>query len=161
MTCERTLIHAQLTLWIAPQNLQFTLLNFGYWMSAYKWRWRQNAVILDVLWFANHKRAHLSEFHLWVLPLVTWIDGFSQPGYCMLHSLEQIKNRTDLFSGFWERPVLRKQTLRFQKTMSIGFWNHDGCFLSTAASDNKRKRSWKQTVLFFIFLYTLLACNTT
>ena len=32
-------------------------------------------------------RAHLSEFHLWVLPLVTWIDGFSQPGYCMLHSL--------------------------------------------------------------------------
>ena len=23
--------------------------------------------------------------------------------------------------GFWERPVLRKQTLRFQKTMSIGF----------------------------------------
>ena len=103
----------------------------------------------------------LSEFHLWVLPLVFWIDGFSQPECCMLHSLGQIKNRTDLFSGFWERPVLRKQTLRFQKTMSIGFWNHDGCFLSTAASDNKRKRSWKQTVLFFIFLYTLLACNTT
>ena len=101
----------------------------------------------------------LSEFHLWVLPLVFWIDGFSQSGYCMPHSLGLIKNRTDLFSGFWERPVLRKQTLRFQKTMSIGFWNHDGCFLSTAASDNKRKRSWKQTVLFFIVLYTLLACN--
>ncbi len=62
-------------------------------------------------------RAHLPEFHLWVLLLVTWIDGFSQLGYCMLHSLGQIKNRTDLFSGFWERPVLRKQTLRFQKTM--------------------------------------------
>ena len=89
----------------------------GYGMSAYKGRWRQNAVILDVLWFANHKRAHLSEFHLWVLPLVFWIDGFSQPGYCMPHSLGQIKNRTDLFSGFWERPVLRKQTLRFQKPM--------------------------------------------
>ena len=103
----------------------------------------------------------LSEFHLWVLPLVFWIDGFSQSGYCMPHSLGLIKNRTDLFSGFLERPVLRKQTLRFQKTMSIGFWNHDGYFLSTAASDNKRKRSWKQTVLFFIFLYTLLACNTT
>ena len=29
----------------------------------------------------------LSEFHLWVLPLVTWIDGFPQPEYCMLHSL--------------------------------------------------------------------------
>ena len=101
----------------------------------------------------------LPEFHLWVLPLVTWIDGFSQLEYCMLHSLGLIKNRTDLFSGFWERPVLRKQPLRFQKTMLIGFWNHDGCFLSTAASDNKRKRSWKQTVLFFIFLYTLLACN--
>ena len=101
----------------------------------------------------------LSEFHLWVLPLVFWIDGFSQSGYCMPHSLGLIKNRTDLFSGFWERPVLRKQPLRFQKSMSIGFWNHDGCFLSTAASDNKRKRSWKQTVLFFIVLYTLLACN--
>ena len=59
----------------------------------------------------------LPEFHLWVLPLVTWIDGFPQPEYCMLHSLGLIKNRTDLFSGFWERPVLRKQTLRFQKTM--------------------------------------------
>ena len=49
----------------------------GYGMSAYKGRWRQNAVILDVLWFANHKRAHLPEFRLWVLPLVTWIVGFS------------------------------------------------------------------------------------
>ena len=27
MTCERTLIFAQFTLWIAPQNLQFTLWN--------------------------------------------------------------------------------------------------------------------------------------
>ena len=27
MTCERTLIFAQSTLWIAPQNLQFTLWN--------------------------------------------------------------------------------------------------------------------------------------
>ena len=59
----------------------------------------------------------MNECLYWVLPLVTWIDGFSQPGYCMLHSLGQIKNRTDLFSGFWERPVLRKQTLRFQKPM--------------------------------------------
>ena len=25
--------------------------------------------------------------YLWVLPLVTWSDGFSQPGCCMLHSL--------------------------------------------------------------------------
>ena len=55
--------------------------------------------------------------YLRVLPLVTWIDGFLQLGYCMLHSLGSIKNRTDLFSGFWERPVLRKQTLRFQKPM--------------------------------------------
>ena len=45
-------------------------------------------------------------------------------GYVVLHANKvhrKIKNRTDLFSGFWERPVLRKQTLRFQKTMSIGF----------------------------------------
>ena len=113
---------------------------------------------------SHHKICNLryeTHGYLWVLPLVTLIDGFSQSGYCMPHSLGLIKNRTNLFSGFWERPVLRKQTLRFQKTMSIEFWNHDGCFLSTAASDNKRKRSWKQTVLFFIFLYTLLACNTT
>ena len=51
--------------------------------------------------------------YLCVLPLVTLIDGFSQLGCCVLHSLGLIKNRTDLFSGFWERPVLRKQTLRF------------------------------------------------
>ena len=31
MTCERTLIHAQSTLWIAPQNLQFTLWNSRLW----------------------------------------------------------------------------------------------------------------------------------
>ena len=31
MTCERTLIHAQFTLWIAPQNLQFTLWNSRLW----------------------------------------------------------------------------------------------------------------------------------
>ena len=31
MTCERTLIHAQSTLWIAPQNLQFTLWNSRFW----------------------------------------------------------------------------------------------------------------------------------
>ena len=35
MTCERTLIHAQSTLWIAPQNLQFTLWNSRLW-SVYK-----------------------------------------------------------------------------------------------------------------------------
>ena len=55
----------------------------------------------------------LPEFHLWVLPLVTWIDGFPQPEYCMLHSLGLIKNRkskcstnpvhesnTPIFTGF-------------------------------------------------------------
>ena len=117
MTSERMLIFAQFTLWSAPQNLQFTLWNSGYGMSAYKWRQRLNVVILNALWFVDHKRAHFPEFKLWLLPLVTWIDGFPQPEYCMLHSLGLIKNRTDLFSGFWERPVLRKQTLRFQKTM--------------------------------------------
>ena len=73
---------------------------------------------------SHHRSCNLrygTHGYLWVLPLVTWIDGFSQLGYCMLHSLGLIKNRTDLFSGFWERPVLRKQTLRFQKTMLIGF----------------------------------------
>ena len=35
------------------------------------------------------------EFHLWFLPFATWIDGFSQPECCMLHSLGLIKNRTD------------------------------------------------------------------
>ena len=31
MTCERTLIHARSTSWIAPQNLQFTLWNSRLW----------------------------------------------------------------------------------------------------------------------------------
>ena len=69
---------------------------------------------------SHHKICNLrygTHGYLWVLPLVTRIDGFSQLGCCMLHSLGSIKNRTDLFSGFCERPVLRKQTLRFQKTM--------------------------------------------
>jgi len=72
----------------------------------------------------HHKICHLcygTHGYLWGLPFATWIDRFSQPECCMLHSLGLIKNRTDLFSGFWERPVLRKQPLRFQKTMSIGF----------------------------------------
>ena len=33
MTCERTLIFAQSTLWIAPQNLQFTLWNSRLWKN--------------------------------------------------------------------------------------------------------------------------------
>ena len=33
MTCERTLIHAQSTLWIAPQNLQFTLWDSRLWKN--------------------------------------------------------------------------------------------------------------------------------
>ena len=55
---------------------------------------------------SHHKICNLrygTHGYLRVLPLVTWIDGFSQSGYCMLHSLGLIKNRTDLFSGFWER----------------------------------------------------------
>ena len=38
----------------------------------------------------HHKICNLrygTHGYLWVLPLVTWIDGFSQLGYCMLHSL--------------------------------------------------------------------------
>ena len=33
MTCERTLIFAQSTLWSAPQNLQFTLWNSRLWKN--------------------------------------------------------------------------------------------------------------------------------
>ena len=33
MTCERTFIHAQSTLWIAPQNLQFTLWDSRLWKN--------------------------------------------------------------------------------------------------------------------------------
>ena len=66
-------------------------------------------------------RAHLPEFKLWVLPLVFWIDGFSQSGYCMPHSLGLIKNRTDLFSGFWER-CQRQQAEAFLKTNSSIFY---------------------------------------
>ena len=37
MTCERTLIHAQSTSWIAPQNLQFTLWNSRLWDECLYW----------------------------------------------------------------------------------------------------------------------------
>ena len=33
MTCERTFIHAQSTLWSAPQNLQFTLWDSRLWKN--------------------------------------------------------------------------------------------------------------------------------
>ena len=56
MPCGRTLIHAQSTLWIAPQNLRFTLWNSGYWMSAYKERWRQNAV--EFKWHSFKRLSH-------------------------------------------------------------------------------------------------------
>ena len=67
----------------------------------------------------------LSEFHLWVLPLVTWIDGFPQPEYCMLHSLGLIKNRTDLFSGALPLVVAgsgtKKASIVISKSNYIGF----------------------------------------
>ena len=73
MTCKMPLIHAQSTLWNAPQNLQFTLWNSAYGMS-------------DHLVVTNSRcsipcnpsilKGYLSEFHLWFLPLVVWIDGF-------------------------------------------------------------------------------------
>ena len=37
MTCERTLISAQSTLWIAPQNLQFMLWNSRLWDECLYW----------------------------------------------------------------------------------------------------------------------------
>ncbi len=58
----------------------------GYEMSAYKGgndKMQSFSMSCD----SSMIRAHLPEFHLWVLPLVFWIDGFSQLGYCMLHNL--------------------------------------------------------------------------
>ena len=37
MTCERTLIFAQFTLWIAPQDLPFTLWNSWLWDECLYW----------------------------------------------------------------------------------------------------------------------------
>ena len=57
----------------------------------------------DLRYEAHHRICNLrygTHGYLCVLPLATWIDRFSQLGYCMLHSLGSIKNRTDLFSGF-------------------------------------------------------------
>ena len=59
--------------------------------------------------------------YLCVLPLATWIDRFSQLGYCMLHSLGSIKNRTDLFSGFSCR-CQRQQAEALLKTNSSIFY---------------------------------------
>ena len=63
--------------------------------------------------------------YLRVLPLVTWIDGFSQPECCMPHSLGQIKNRTDLFSGALPLVVAgngtKKASIVISKSNYIGF----------------------------------------
>ena len=67
----------------------------------------------------------LPEFKLWLLPLVTWIDGLSQLGCCVLHSLGLIKNRTVCFQ---ERlrllslaAVLRKHPSWFQNPITLAF----------------------------------------
>ena len=73
MTCKRTLIHAQSTLWTAPQNLQFTLWNSGYRRSAYLAVKNSRC---SIPCNPSILKGYLSEFNLWVLPLVTWIDGF-------------------------------------------------------------------------------------
>ena len=59
-----------------------------------------------------------------------------------------------MFSGFWERPVLRKQTLRFQKTMLLDFEITTDAFLvplpattSGSAPENKQ--------FYFLYFYTL------
>ena len=62
--------------------------------------------------------------YLCVLPLVTLIDGFSQLGYCMLHSLGSIKNRTDLFSGFWTE---NKSVLFFMFINTLGMQYNITC----------------------------------
>jgi len=53
--------------------------------------------------------------YLCVLPLVTLIDGFSQLGYCMLHSLGSIKNRTVCFQDFGSGRSLESRHCDFKR----------------------------------------------
>ena len=76
----------------------------------------------------HHKICNLrygTHGYLWVLPLGTWIDGFSQLGCCVLHSLGLIKNRTDLFSGALALVVAgsgtKKASIVISKSNYIGF----------------------------------------
>ena len=55
MPCGGRLIHAQSTLWIAPQNLRLRC-GLQLWMSAYKERWRQNAV--EFKWHSFKRLSH-------------------------------------------------------------------------------------------------------
>ena len=104
-----------------PSEQKHNICLYDFFKSTYIIMTCERALISALYTLRKHHRICNLRYgihgYLRVLPLVTWIDGFSQPECCMLHSLGLIKNRTDLFSGFWERPVLRKQTLRFQKTM--------------------------------------------
>ena len=86
MTCERTLIHARSTSWIAPQNLQFTLWNSGYGMSAYEITAKFKR--FNALWFVDVKghtsrsfifgfcRSYsgLTDFHNWDIACCTALD---------------------------------------------------------------------------------------
>ena len=104
---------------IAHEENNICLYRFSFNLR-YEWLVRGRLYLPNQHHESHHKICNLrygTHGYLWILPLITWIDGFPQPEYCMLHSLGLIKNRTDLFSGSWERPVLRKQTLRFQKTI--------------------------------------------
>ena len=53
MTCERTLIYAQSTLWSALQNLRVTLWNSGYGMSVYEITAKFKR--FNALWFVGYK----------------------------------------------------------------------------------------------------------
>ena len=75
MTCERALISALYTLRKHHRicNLRYGI--HGYGMSAYKGgvdKMQSFSMSCD----SSMIRAHLPEFKLWLLPLVTWINGF-------------------------------------------------------------------------------------
>ena len=98
MTCERTFIHAQSTLWIVPQNLQFTLWNSRLW----------------------------DECLYWVLPLVTWIGGFSLTQFqdCFILSLHQSRRQitVTIMKNSYSWSFLQRFCLQIQNlTYSYGY----------------------------------------
>ncbi len=67
---------------------------------------------------SHHRSCNLrygTHGYLCVLPLVTLIDGFSQLGYCMLHSLGSIKIELICFQDFGSGRSLESRHCDFKR----------------------------------------------
>ena len=98
----------------------------------------------------HHKICNLrygTHGYLWGLPLAVWIDGFSQLGCCMLHSLGLIKNRTVCFQDFGSGRSLESSHCDFKRQCQLDFEITMAAFLgllpaTTSGSAPENKQSY-------------------